>query len=97
MPQEWRQASIARWVSSASTWWSPLKSHSDSMILIRGSSMPLTRSSVSSSDLPTLTMTSSHNGRMDLMLASTGKSSRMAFLTRVNPDTGGAVTVGNSR
>ena len=36
---------------------------------------------------PTFTTTSSHTGRSERMLASTGKSSLIAFLTMVNPDT----------
>ena len=54
---------------------------------IFGSRIDRTSSSVSSSERPTLTTTSSHTGRIDRMLASTGKSSLIAFLTMVNPDT----------
>ena len=62
-------------------------SHSVSRIRIFGSPMERTRSSVSSSERPTLTTTSSHTGRIERMLASTGKSSLIAFLTMVKPDT----------
>ena len=61
-------------------------SHSVSMIRIRGSSMDRTRSSVSSSELPTFTTTSSQTGRIDRMLASSGKSSLMPFRTIVKPE-----------
>ncbi len=63
-----------------------LMSHSVSRIRIRGSAMERTSSRVSSSDRPTFTTTSSHTGRIDRMLASTGKSSLIAFLTMVNPE-----------
>ncbi len=52
-----------------------------------GSAIERTSSSVSSSERPTLTTTSSHTGRIERMLASTGKSSLIAFLTMVKPET----------
>jgi hypothetical protein len=48
--------------------------------------MPPTMSRVRSSERPTFTTISSTMGRMERMLASTGKSSRSAFRTRVKPE-----------
>ncbi len=87
MPHGCRHSRIARRVSCPSTVLRRDMSHSISTMRIFGSLIDRTSSSVSSSERPTLTITSSHTGRIDRMLASTGKSSLIAFLTMVNPDT----------
>src|SRR5438045_1540597 len=52
----------------------------------RGSSIEATRSRVSSSDLPTLTTTSSHTSSTDRIAGTMGKSIFTALRTRVNAD-----------
>src|SRR6266850_5816945 len=86
MPHEPRHASIARCVSRASMS-SPLrKSHSLSMIRTRESPIPATSCRVSSSDLPTLTTTSSQTSSTEAIAATMGKLSWTALRTSVNPD-----------
>src|SRR5436190_6719017 len=86
MPHEPRHASIARCVSRASMSSPLLKSHSLSMMRTRASPMPATRSRVSSSDLPTLTTTSSQTSSTEAIAATMGKLSWTALRTSVNPD-----------
>ena len=86
MPQEPRHASIARCVSMDNMMFFLVKSHSVSRMRTRGSRMDATRSRVSSSDLPTLTMTSSQTSSIDSIAGTIGKSSLTAFRTSVNPD-----------
>src|SRR6266576_4682336 len=86
MPQEPRQASIARCVSMESMMFCLVKSHSVSRIRTRGSAIDATRSRVSSSDLPTLTTTSSHTSSTDRIAGTIGKSSLTALRTMVKPD-----------
>src|SRR3989442_13120610 len=63
-----------------------VKSHSVSRIRTRRSLIDATRSRVSSSDLPTLTTTSSQTSSTDSIAGTIGKSSLTAFRTSVNPD-----------
>src|SRR6266550_8370887 len=77
---------MARWVSIESMKLRFVKSHSVSRMRIRGSPIEVTRSRVSSSDLPTLTTTSSHTSRTDWIAATMGKSSLTALRTMVKPD-----------
>src|SRR5258706_5255043 len=86
MPHVPRQASIARCVSSASMSSPLLKSHSLSTMRTRVSPMPATMSRVSSSDLPTLTTTSSQTASPGAPAAAMGKLSWTALRTSVNPD-----------
>src|SRR5919109_770119 len=86
MPQEPRHASMARCVSIDSMRFFLVKSHSVSMIRTRGSLIDVTRSRVSSSDLPTLTTTSSQIASTDSIAGTIGKSSLTAFRTSVKPD-----------
>src|SRR5256884_4332164 len=86
MPQEPRHASIARCVSMDNMMFFLVKSHSVSRMRTRGSRMDATRSRVSSSDLPTLTTTSSQTSSIDSIAGTIGKSSLTAFRTSVNPD-----------
>src|SRR3954470_6991639 len=62
------------------------RSHTVSRMRTRGSLIDATRSRVSSSDLPTLTTTSSHTSSTDWIAGTIGKSSLMALRTSVNPD-----------
>ena len=82
-----RQARIARKVSSASSVCRLPKSQTVSRIRTFGSPMERTRSSVSSSEAPTFTTTSSQSGRIERMLSTTGKSSTTALRTMVKPET----------
>src|SRR3954464_11584150 len=77
---------MARSVSSPKTLFLIVMSHSVSRIRILGSRMERTSSSVSSSERPTLTTTSSQIGRIERTLASTGKSSLIALRTMVKPE-----------
>src|SRR6267378_8562252 len=86
MPHEPRHASMARCVSMDSMTFFLVKSHSVSTMRTRGSSIDATRSRVSSSDLPTLTTTSSQTASTDSIAGTIGKSSLTAFRTSVNPD-----------
>src|SRR5436309_900129 len=86
MPHDPRHASIARCVSMDSMRFCFVKSHAVSRIRTRGSATDATRSRVSSSDLPTLTTTSSHTASTDLIAGTIGKSSLIAFRTMVKPD-----------
>src|SRR5258705_3397388 len=86
MPHEPRQASIARCVAIESMRFFLVKSLSVSMIRMRGSSMDVTRSRVSSSDFPTLTTTSSHTARTERIAGTIGKSSLTALRTMVKPE-----------
>src|SRR5437660_8203873 len=86
MPQEPRHASMARCVSMDNMMFFLVKSHSVSRMRTRGSRMDATRSRVSSSDLPTLTTTSSQTSSIDSIAGTIGKSSLTAFRTSVNPD-----------
>src|SRR5437660_8211387 len=86
MPQEPRHASMARCVSMDNMMFFLVKSHSVSRMRTRGSWMDATRSRVSSSDLPTLTTTSSQTSSIDAIAGTIGKSSLTAFRTSVNPD-----------
>src|SRR5213075_3498017 len=86
MPQEPRQASIARCVSIESMMFCLVKSHTVSRMRTRGSAMDATRSRVSSSDLPTFTTTSSHTSSTDRIAGTIGKSILTALRTRVNAD-----------
>ncbi len=87
VPSGCLHARIARSVSTPSTVFRRVMSHSVSRMRILGSPIDRTSSSVSSSERPTLTTTSSHTGKIERMLASIGKSSLIAFLTMVKPDT----------
>src|ERR1700730_18257414 len=86
MPHEPRHASMARCGSMDSMTFFLEKSHSVSRMRTRGSSIEATRSRVASSDLPTLTTTSSQTSRTDRIAGTIGKSSLTAFRTRVEPD-----------
>src|SRR5690242_10879313 len=86
MPQEPRQACMARRVSIPSISFFLVKSQTVSRIRIRGSPMDVTRSRVSSSDLPTFTTTSSHTASTDWMAGMIGKSSLTALRTMVKPE-----------
>src|SRR5205809_7168619 len=86
MPHDPRHAAMARCVSMESMMFCLVKSHSVSRIRTRGSAIDATRSRVSSSDLPTLTTTSSHTSSTDRIAGWTGKSSLTALRTRVKPD-----------
>src|SRR4051812_27573194 len=86
MPHVPRHASIARCVSMESMTFFFVKSHSVSRMRTRGSRTDVTRSRVASSDLPTLTMTSSQTSNTELIAATIGKSSLTALRTSVNPD-----------
>src|SRR2546428_3866699 len=77
---------MARCVSMDSMMFFLVKSHSVSRIRTRGSLIDATRSRVSSSDLPTLTTTSSQTSSTDSIAGTIGKSSLTAFRTSVNPD-----------
>src|SRR5213083_3229435 len=77
---------MARCVSMDSMALFLVKSHSASRIRTRGSFTDATRSRVSSSDLPTLTTTSSHTSSTDRIAGRIGKSSLTALRTRVKPD-----------
>src|SRR5512145_1397543 len=86
MPHDPRHASIARCVSMDSMMFFLVKSHSVSSMRTRGSSIEATRSRVSSSDLPTLTTTSSHTSNTERMAGMIGKSSLTALRTMVKPE-----------
>src|SRR5215469_7833737 len=86
MPQEPLHARMAAKVSIPSISFFLVKSQTVSRMRIRGSPMEVTRSRVSSSDLPTLTTTSSQTASTDLMAGMIGKSSLTAFRTMVKPE-----------
>src|SRR5258706_10669646 len=86
MPHDPRQASMARCVSMESMMFFLVKSHSVSMIRMRGSSIDVTRSRVSSSDFPTLTTTSSQTSSTERIAGTIGKSSLTALRTMVKPE-----------
>src|SRR5258706_554480 len=86
MPYDPRQASMARCVSMESMMFFLVKSHSVSMIRMRGSSTDVTRSRVSSSDFPTLTTTSSQTSSTERIAGTIGKSSLTALRTMVKPE-----------
>src|SRR5215472_13717754 len=86
MPQEPLHARMAAKVSIPSISFFLVKSQTVSRMRIRGSPMDVTRSRVSSSDLPTLTTTSSHTASTDWMAGMIGKSSFTALRTIVKPE-----------
>src|SRR5262245_63418703 len=86
MPHDPRHASIARCVSIDSMMFFLVKSHSVSRMRTRRSSIEATRSRVSSSDLPTLTTTSSHTSNTEWIAGMIGKSSLTALRTMVKPE-----------
>src|SRR2546423_14098863 len=61
-----------------------------SMMRTRGSSIPVTRSRVASSDFPTFTTTSSHTASTERIAGTMGKLRLMALRTRVKPDSNSA-------
>src|SRR6266581_4088545 len=85
MPHEPRHASMARCVSMDSMMFFLVKSHSVSRMRTRGSLTEATRSRVSSSDLPTLTTTSSQTSSTDWIAGTIGKSSLIALPTSGEP------------